>query len=121
MKQLVDRAETQDGSQTFIPRRDFLKVAGLLTAALAAALIAGPARKQTVAVVQGIQMYFRWDSYGKISASRDAGETWQLVADFGPEIDINQVRSAPGGLQAEMYYRNFRIQLYSEDGTTWMA
>ena len=109
MNQLVDRDEYKQDAPSTIPRRDFLKVAGLSLAALAAFFVAGPNRRQTVAVLKGVQVHFKWDSHGKISASRDAGETWQLVADFGPEMDINQVKPVTGGLIAEMYYRGYRI------------
>lgn len=103
-------------------RRDFLKVGGLLSAALL--LQISPLGKMTSMPIQaqaGGKLY-RATSDGRILISSDAGKNWQLHSNFGSMIDILGLTvDLQGQLFAQLGFKGHHFGLaLAQDGTnTW--
>lgn len=72
-------------------RRDFLKLSGLLSAAVFMPLNSLPKAVSFPLEVEAQGKRFRGTSDGKIYVSGDAGESWRLHTNFGSEVSIQDL------------------------------
>jgi hypothetical protein len=102
-------------------RRDFLKLSGLLSAAV---LIQFNPLGKVVSLpveVESQGRYYRGTSDGKIYVSADVGKSWQLHTNFGSALSIIGLRSnLQGQIHADLGLdrHSFALAL-AEDGATW--
>lgn len=99
-------------------RRRFLKLAGIASvgAALQISLIGGASR--TDAAESAGRRLYRGDRRGRIYASRDAGRTWQLHTDLGPQYSIRRMgRERNGRVGTSVVYRGreFKLKLATDE------
>lgn len=103
-------------------RRDFLKIGGLLSAALLLQLSpVGKMASQPIQAQAGGKLY-RATSDGRILISSDAGKSWQLHTNFGPIVDILDLTvDLQGELFAQLGFKGHRFELaLAQNGTnTW--
>ena len=100
-------------------RRDFLKLSGLLSAAV---FIQFNALANTASFpVEAQGKLFRSTSDGKIYMSGDAGKSWQLHTNFGSEISILELRTNFWGqvqTQLGIAGHSFKLAL-AHEGKIW--
>lgn len=102
-------------------RRDFLKIGGLTSLALAF-----PTWKAAGFVLASAEAEYRGRSYrgmpdGDIHVSDDQGQSWRRQLGFGEQYSINKMFTGfDGRLYAQVDYqdRSFFLSL-SEDGNFW--
>ncbi|MBL8061493.1 MAG: hypothetical protein JNK32_00620 [Anaerolineales bacterium] len=103
-------------------RRDFLKVGGLLSAALLLQLSPlGQTAYLPVEAQTGGKLY-RGTSDGRVLISSDAGKSWQLHSNFGSMIDILGLTvDLQGQLFAQLGFKGHHFELVlAQNGTnTW--
>jgi hypothetical protein len=56
---------------------------------------------------------------GKILASADAGKSWQIKADFGPDISVLDIRQDGPYAYAQLGFQSYSFWLRSSDGAKW--
>jgi hypothetical protein len=56
---------------------------------------------------------------GKILASTDAGKSWQLKANFGPDISVLDIRQDGPHSYAQLGFQSHSFWLRSSDGVEW--
>jgi hypothetical protein len=102
-------------------RRDFLKLSGLLSAAV---LIQFNPLGKVVNLpveVESQGKYYRGTSDGKIYVSADVGKSWQLHTNFGPGLYIVGLRAnREGQVHAHLGLNGHSFELaLAQNGTTW--
>jgi hypothetical protein len=109
-----------------ISRRDFMKSLGIAAAGLAVTpLLSGyttqpaPADTAALAPVASPVLRYRGAPGGKIMASYDDGQSWQVLTSFGPEYQVQQVQATPDGLEARLLFQSHPFDLISSDGRIW--
>jgi hypothetical protein len=121
-------------------RRSFLKLSGLLAAALILQIHPdGKVSDGKIAQVSSLEMtgrnagektsttvkgkMYRGTEDGKIYSSDDQGKTWKMMVNFGPDYSITRVdmdRSQKVVARLQFANHGFKINLL-EDGKTWWA
>ena len=104
-------------------RRNFLKVGGLLTAALAVQ-VSSLTNAHSAPVAAGAQAkIYRGASGGSILVSADAGQTWKLHTAFGTEFRILGLSTDRSErLRAALGYRGHAFALtLAPDGERWQT
>lgn len=56
---------------------------------------------------------------GKLLESRDEGQSWQEIADFGRQCSVQALLERSGLVYAKVGLRNFTFLLKSADGRAW--
>ena len=104
-------------------RRDFLKVGGVLSAAAMVTLgVGGSPAALPVEAWHGDQLY-RGTSDGKIFVSRNAGDSWKLLTNFGSQFSVFALTPhLSGALHAYLDFQGYGIELRLDgSGTQWMT
>jgi len=105
-------------------RRDFLKLSGLVTAALLvqATPAVAAAAKLPVQVEAGGRLY-RGSDDGRIYTSVNSGKSWQLHTDFGPNLSVWGLSAdARGGVHTQLGFAGYGFHLsLMQDGKTWQT
>ena len=83
-------------------RRDFLKLGGTVSAMLALPIGLMGKGIDSLATVEMNGTIYRGTLDGKVYASTDAGKTWKLVTDFGPDFTVFSLTEVP---QKRIYAR----------------
>ena len=103
-------------------RRNFLKVGGLLTAALAVQ-VSSLTNARSAPVAAGQAKIYRGASGGRILVSADAGQTWKPHTAFGTDfriVGLSTDRSER--LRAALGYRGHAFALTLDpDGERWQT
>ena len=103
-------------------RRDFLKVGGLLSAALLLQSSPfGMIGSHVVEAQAGGNLY-RGTNDGKIMISRNAGKNWQLHTNFGPSIAVLDLAvDMQEQLFAQLGFKghHFEVALAQDGMNTW--
>ncbi len=61
-------------------------------------------------------------SLGGISVSHDMGATWVTIANFGPEIEVCNIKKKRDGFaSAEIRYRHTSFLIHTHDDKSWRA
>lgn len=103
-------------------RRDFLKLTGLVAAALL--VHAAPAAVQAASSLHveaeaGGRLY-RGLPDGRVEVSLDSGRSWRLHTNFGAGLPVLALGSLKGSLQARLGCGSHSIPLVLlQDGRTW--
>ena len=104
-------------------RRDFLKVGGLLTAALAVQASSLNNARSAPVEVSAQEKIYQGASGGRILVSADAGQTWKLHSAFGSEfriVGLSTDRSER--LRVALGYRGHAFALTLDpDGARWQT
>lgn len=104
-------------------RRDFLKLNGLLSAALFMQFSSLGKVVSFPLEVEAQGKLYRGTSDGKIHVSGDAGKSWQLHTKFGSDFSIQYLSvNFWGQVKAELGFagRSFELVL-AETGNIWKA
>ena len=102
-------------------RRDFLKLSGLLSAAV---LLPFNSLTKAVSTPDNVEVHgrlFRATSDGKIFFSEDAGKTWQMHTNFGSDFSVVHLGlNFWGQLEAQLGFagRSFEVAL-GRNGKAW--
>jgi hypothetical protein len=102
-------------------RRDFLKLSGLLSAAVFMQFNPLGKAVSLPVEVESQGKYYRGTSDGKIYVSSDVGKSWQLHTNFGSALSIVGLRA---NLWGQVYAHlgldghSFELAL-AQNGTTW--
>jgi hypothetical protein len=104
-------------------RRDFLKVSGLLSAAVLLPFNSLGKAVSLPAEVEVQGRLFRGTSDGRILISDDAGRTWQMHTNFGSDFSIAHLGlNFWGQLEAQLAFagHSFDVAL-GRNGKAWKA
>jgi len=102
-------------------RRDFLKLGGLASAALLVQFNPlGKMASLPVEVGAGGRLY-RGANDGRVYISENAGRTWQMHTDFGPEFSIlDMTADVRENVHAQLGFGGHSFQLIlSPNGRVW--
>lgn len=104
-------------------RRDFLKLNGLLSAALFIQFSSLAKAVSFPVEVEAQGKMFRGTSDGKIYVSGDAGKNWQLHTKFGSDISIQYLSvNFWGQVKAELGFAGHSFELVlAETGNIWQT
>lgn len=102
-------------------RRDFLKLGGLLSAAV---VVGSTPLGKTISLpveAEGRGMRFRGTPDGKIFVSANQGRDWQLHTNFGSQVSVYSLESRPmDQFHAELGIANHSFKLaLTPDGRRW--
>jgi len=104
-------------------RRDFLKLAGCMSAA-------GPVLSMPGAFEQGFGLFtdpqirfgellIRATLHGVILSSSDDGKTWNKLVSFGEQVSVSQLVQEKGQIYATLSLNGHTFWLRSLDGKQW--
>lgn len=102
-------------------RRDFLKIGGVLSAAVFVPVGSLAKRLSLPVEVEAHGKLFRGTPDGKIYVSRDAGKNWQLHTNFGSDFSIEGLSvNFWGQVRAQLSFANYSFDLLlAQSGNTW--
>ena len=104
-------------------RRDFLKLNGLLSAALFMQFSSLGKAVSFPLEVEAQGKLYRGTSDGKIHVSEDAGKSWQLHTKFGSDCSIQYLSvNFWGQVEAELGFAGHSFELVlAETGNIWQT
>lgn len=96
-------------------RRDFLRISGLLSTAAVLTLTSGSLAMLPVEAWHRDRLY-RGTPDGKIFVSANAGDSWKLLTNFGPEFSIfGLISHASGNLHAHLGFQGYGFDLVLDE------
>lgn len=102
-------------------RRDFLKLSGMLSAAVFMQFNPLGKAASLPVEVESQGKYYRGTSDGKIYVSANAGKDWQLHTNFGSGFSVhNLAADFWGQVHAQLGFESHSFELaLAQNGTTW--